>query len=343
MKIAVDAMGGDYAPESIVLGVLEAIREFKPNFDILLVGDETRLADILAVNGAANEPRIKIIHASQVVGMDESPGISLKKKRNSSIAVSASLAKDGEADAIVSAGNTGAVVAATKLRLRFLRGVIRPAIATPIPSRKGVSVLLDAGANVDSKPYNLLQFAGMGSVYSKYIFGKENPTVAVLSIGEEESKGNELSKETFKLLKKSPLHFIGNIEGRDVFSGKADVIIADGFVGNIVLKALEGTHSTFKDLLKSEIQRNILSKIAGLLLYPALKSISKKADYEEYGGAPLLGVDGICIICHGSSSPKAIKNAVKVAHKLGEYKVNQHIEEIMEQLEAIKPALCAVE
>lgn len=333
MKIAVDAMGGDYAPESIVLGVLEAARNYIDSpVEIVLVGDQDKIMEVLVKNDGQKIDNIKIHHASEVVGMDESPSISLKRKRNSSIAISASLAKEGEVDAIVSAGNTGAVVAATKLRLRYLKGVERPAIATAIPTPFGVSVMLDSGANVDSKPYNLLQFAGMGVAYSKYIFGKENPTVGILSIGEEDSKGNELTKETYKLLKNSHLNFIGNIEGRDVLKNKVDVIVTDGFVGNVVLKLLESIKGTIKSLILNEVKKNFLYKLAGLMMYPMIKGISKKGDYAEYGGAPLLGVDGICIICHGSSSPKAIKNAIRIAVELSRCEVNKHIEETMQIL-----------
>lgn len=336
MKIAIDAMGGDFAPEAVVLGVLEAMEEQGSKCELVLVGDEERIKAILSNHNVPENKRPAICHASEVVGMDESPSISLKRKKNSSIAICASLAKNGEVDAIVSAGNTGAVVAATKLRLRFLRGVERPAIATPIPTSNGIAILLDAGANVDSKPYNLVQFAGMGAAYSRYIIGKENPKVAILNIGEEESKGNDLTKETFALLKKSTLNFIGNVEGRDLFNQKADVIVSDGFTGNVALKVLEGFHKTFKETLKEELKKNFLRKIGAFLIAPAMRQVARKGDYEEYGGAPLLGVDGISIICHGSSSPKAIRNAVRIAYESGECEVNRHIEEMMDQLKVLK-------
>ncbi|RJP56502.1 MAG: phosphate acyltransferase PlsX [Candidatus Auribacter fodinae] len=336
MRIAIDAMGGDYAPEAVVLGVIEALDVVGDRCKLVLVGDEERIKQILDKHGVGHDKRPEIVHAPEVVGMDESPSISLKRKKRSSIAVCASLAKSGEVDALVSAGNTGAVVAATKLRLRFLRGVERPAIATPIPTPKGITVMLDAGANVDSKPYNLLQFAGMGACYSKLIFGIENPKIGILSIGEEEGKGNELTKETFNLLKNSGLNFIGNVEGRDIFTHKADVVVTDGFVGNVVLKVTEGVHRTFKTMLKEAISKSILSKLGGLLIAPAFKDVTRRGDYEEYGGAPLLGVDGISIICHGSSSPKAIKNAVRIAHELGQIEVNRHIEDLMDRLKVLK-------
>lgn len=336
MKIAVDAMGGDFAPKSVVLGVLEALKTKELDYEVILVGDRDRVEEVLSQHGRAEGGRLSICHASQVVAMDESPSVSLRRKRNSSIAICASLAKEGKVDAFVSAGNTGAVVAASKLRLRFLKGVERPAIATPIPTPAGVSVLLDAGANVDSKPYNLAQFAGMGAAYAKYILGKENPSVAILSIGEEEGKGNDLTKETFKLLKEGNLNFSGNIEGRDLFTCKADVIVTDGFVGNIVLKTLESVHVLFQSMLREEISKNPMRKLGGLLVSPALRGISKKSDYAEYGGAPLLGVDGICIICHGSSSPKAIKNAICLAAEFSQFEVNKHIEENIENLSSCR-------
>ena len=336
MKIAVDAMGGDFAPDIIVEGVLDSLSCLEDNDEVVLVGDESRIKEILARYGRKESDNLSIRHASEVVGMDESPSKSLRRKRNSSIAVCASLAKEGKVDALLSAGNTGAVVAATKLRLRFLKGVERPAIATPIPTTSGVSVLLDAGANVDSKPYNLLQFAGMGSAYIQYLFGVENPKIGLLSIGEESSKGNDLTKETFKLLEKSPLNFVGNIEGRDVFNNKVDVIVTDGFVGNIVIKVLESIPSFIKTVIKNEIKKSVTAKMSGFLIGSLLKKIVKQGDYAEYGGAPLLGVDGVCMICHGSSSPKAIKNAVRAASALSKFEVNKHIKDIAEKLSVYK-------
>ncbi len=336
MRIAIDAMGGDYAPESVVAGVVDSLSSLNGTHELLLVGDKPRIEDLLSKHGVAENERLVIQHASEVVGMDESPSITLRKKKNSSIAVCASLAKAREVDGLLSAGNTGAVVAATKLRLRFLKGVERPAIATPIPTADGVSLMLDAGANVDSKPYNLLQFAAMGSAYSQYILGKENPRIGLLSIGEESTKGNDLTKETFKLLEASPLNFMGNIEGRDIFYNKVDVIVTDGFVGNIVLKVLESMPYLFKNVVLKEIKKNLLAQAGALLLQPALKKFVKQGDYAEYGGAPLLGVDGICIISHGSSSPKAIKNAIKLAVELSKFEINRHIEEIIEQLSVQK-------
>ncbi|MDX9703073.1 MAG: phosphate acyltransferase PlsX [Candidatus Auribacterota bacterium] len=332
MRIAIDAMGGDYAPESIVAGALDSLEILNGKHNLLLVGDKPRIEELLSKHGVGQSDVMSIHHASEVVGMDESPSITLRKKKNSSIAVCASLAKSGEVDALLSAGNTGAVVAATKLRLRFLKGVERPAIATPIPTADGVALMLDAGANVDSKPHNLLQFAAMGSAYSKYILGKDNPRVGLLSIGEEPTKGNDLTKETFKLLESSPLNFMGNIEGRDIFYNKVDVIVTDGFVGNIVLKVIESMPYLFKNVVLREIKKNLLAQIGALLLQPALKKFVKQGDYAEYGGAPLLGVDGICIICHGSSSPKAIKNAIRLAVELSKFEINKHIEEIIEKL-----------
>lgn len=332
MRIAIDAMGGDFAPESIVAGAVDSLNFLNGAHKLILVGDRPQLEQILHKHGVQENDSVSIHHAPEVVGMDESPSITLRKKKNSSIAISASLAKAGEVDALLSAGNTGAVVAATKLRLRFLKGVERPAIATPIPTSNGLAVMLDAGANVDSKPHNLLQFAVMGCAYSQYILGKENPRVGILSIGEEPNKGNDLAKETYKLLEASPLNFIGNIEGRDIFKDKVEVIVADGFVGNIVLKVIESMPYLLKNVILKEIKKNLLAQIGAFLLQPALRKFIKQGDYAEYGGAPLLGVDGICLICHGSSSPKAITNAIKLVVELSKFQVNRHIEEMIEKV-----------
>ena len=327
MRIALDAMGGDHAPDAIVQGAILSARE-QSQVEIILVGDKSRITPLLS-RARNTPPNISIHHASQVVEMGESPLLGLRKKKDSSIAVAVQLVKEGEADAVVSAGNTGAVVTATKLKLRFLECIERPAIATVFRHEKGISVLLDAGANIDCTARYLFEFAVMGVAYSKEILGYATPRVGLLSIGEEESKGNELTKEAFKLLEKSSLNFIGNIEGRDILAGTADVIVCDGFVGNVVLKVGESVAVYFKDLVKKEFTANPLRKLGALLLAGALKSIARKMDYAEYGGAPLIGVKGTCIICHGRSNPKAIKNAIRVATEFVSHHVNQHIVESM--------------
>ena len=320
-------MGGDHAPGAIVEGAVLAAQA-QPDVQIILVGDKDRVSSVL--NQSRVVPgNIRIRHASQVVEMGESPLLGLRTKKDSSIAVAVQMVKEGEADAVVSAGNTGAVVTATKLKLRFLECIERPAIATVFRHDKGVSALLDAGANIDCTPRYLFEFAVMGSAYSKEILGHSNPRIGLLSIGEEASKGNELTKETFKLLERSKLNFIGNVEGRDILAGTADVIICDGFVGNVVLKVGESVAVYFKDLLKKEFTANPIRKLGALLLTGAFKSIARKTDYAEYGGAPLIGVKGTCIICHGRSNPKAIKNAIRVATEFVAHHVNQHIVESM--------------
>ncbi len=328
MRIAIDAMGGDHAPDAIVEGAIQAAKA-QPDRHIILVGDKDRVAATLRQHGGQSLANISLHHASQVIEMGESPLLGLRQKKDSSIGVAVQLVKDGHADAVVSAGNTGAVVTATKLKLRFLECIERPAIATVFRHQKGVSVLLDAGANIDCTPRYLFEFAVMGSTYAKELLGHPNPRVGLLSIGEEASKGNELTLQAFALLEKSKLNFIGNIEGRDVLAGRADVIICDGFVGNVVLKVGEGVAVYFKDMLKREFTANPLRKLGALLLRGAFKSIALKTDYAEYGGAPLIGVKGTCIICHGRSNPKAIKNAVQVASEFVAHHVNAHIVESM--------------
>jgi phosphate acyltransferase len=325
MRIAVDAMGGDHAPQAIVEGAILAAREY-PKIEVILVGDKFRISALL--NHVEKLPKsISIQHASEVIEMGESPLLGLRKKKDSSIAVAVQLVKEGRADAVVSAGNTGAVVTATKLKLRFLEGIERPAIGTVFRHNKGVSLLLDAGANIDCIPRHLFEFAIMGSDYAKEILGYPKPRVGLLSIGEEASKGNELTKEVFSMLEKTNLNFIGNVEGRDLLTGAADVIICDGFVGNVVLKVGESVAVYFKELMKKEFTSNPIRKLGALLLTGAFRSIARKADYAEYGGAPLIGVRGTCIICHGRSNPKAIKNAIRVASEVVSHHVNQHIVE----------------
>ncbi len=311
MSIVVDAMGGDDAPQEIVKGVALASLEY--NKDIILTGPEKLLKSELKKYDYDSN-RVSIQHASEVIGMGETPARAIRKKKDSSIVVAAKMVKEGQAKAFVSAGNTGAVMAASTLVTGRIKGIDRPAIATIFPALKGETLVLDVGANVDSTPKNLLQQAWMGQLYSKQLMGKSNPKLALLSVGEEEKKGNKLTRKASKLLKEdSKLNFVGNAEGRDIFTGEYDIIICDGFVGNVVLKMAEGLSDTIFKVIKREIKSSILSKLGGLLLKPAFKRVAKSLDYTEYGGAPLLGIDGITIIGHGSSNAKAIKNAVRAA------------------------------
>jgi len=313
LKIVVDAMGGDHAPYEIVKGAVEASQEIDSK--LILVGIEEEVKKELA-KYTYDKDKIVTYHASEIIGMDESPAKALRKKKDSSIVVGAKMVKEGEGEAFVSAGSTGAVMASSLLKIGRIKGIKRPAIATVFPTLKEETLLLDMGANVDSKPEHLVQHALMGQIYAKNLLDKENPTVGLLSIGEEEKKGNELTIETHKLLKEMDnINFVGNVEGRDIFTGEYDVILCEGFVGNVVLKTTEGLASALFKIIKREITATFLGKIGGLLLKPAFKRVAKKMDYTEYGGAPLLGIDGITIISHGSSNSKAIKNAIKNAEK----------------------------
>jgi glycerol-3-phosphate acyltransferase PlsX len=325
MKIAVDAMGGDYAPAAIVEGAVQAAKVANGRYQIVLVGDKGQIERELERLNESNLD-IEIVHASEVIAMDESPTEAIKKKKDSSMAVAARLHKTGEVQAVVSAGNTGAFMASSLLNLGRLKGVNRPGLGSFIPNEKGMSVVIDVGANAECKPINLLQFGIMGAQYVRHIFDKENPRVGLLSNGEEESKGNALTKEAHQLLKKSNLNFIGNVEGRDILKGTAEVVVCDGFVGNIVLKFAESIVGMLKNTIKKSVGKNILSNVGAFLMRPAFRQLAKIMDYQEYGGVPLLGVNGVCIVCHGSSSPKAIRNAVREAEKMVRLNVNRLIE-----------------
>ncbi len=313
MKLALDAMGGDHAPFTTVAGALEAIRE-TDDLSVILVGDEPTIRNQLDSEDCSGLP-VSIHHATQVVEMDEAPLAALRKKKDSSIRSAIDLVKAGRADAMVSAGNSGVVMATALYVLGKLPGVERPAIAAIMPSLKDHFILLDAGANVDCKPVHLYQFAIMGEAYARFIFEKDSPRVGLLGIGEEDAKGNELTKEAFKRIRESRVNFIGNIEGQDIFSGDADVVVCDGFVGNITLKVSEGLAETMSVMLKKELVEKTSSakKVGSLFFKDAFKSFKKRMDYSEYGGAPLLGISRPCIISHGRSSSKAIKNAIRVA------------------------------
>ncbi len=308
MKIALDAMGGDAAPAVTVRGALDAVDAL--GIGVVLVGDETRIRAELGTQG---DGRISVRHASEVVGMEESPAVALRRKKDSSIRVAVNLVKSGEADAVVSAGNTGAAMATSFLVLGASEGVDRPGIATVMPSAQDPFVLIDAGATVDCKPMHLLQFGVMGEVYASMALGRANPKIGLLSIGEEASKGNELTKESFKLLSDSHLNFVGNVEGKDIFAGAVDVVVCDGFIGNVALKIGEGIVEAAVHMLRRELAHSLLGKLGYVLLKAGVPELKKKLDYSEYGGAPLLGINGICIISHGRSSSKAIRNALAVA------------------------------
>ncbi len=323
MRIALDAMGGDYAPAVNIEGAIETVNDIE-GIDIILVGDESSIKRELDSKKYLPN-RISIKHASQVVGMDESPAVAIRKKRDSSISRAIELVKNGEADGFVSAGHSGVVMATALLLLRTSPGVDRPAIATIMPTLKAPFVLIDAGANLHCKPENLFQFGLMGSAYCRTIFERAEPKVALLSIGEEDTKGNELTKEAFKLLKKADINFTGNIDGKDIFTGIADVVVCDGFTGNVVLKTSEGLADAIVKILKREIAEQSVGRIGYLLMKSALISFKKKTDYDEYGGAPLLGINGTCIISHGRSTAKAIKNALRVAADFSAKKVHEVI------------------
>lgn len=324
MKIVVDAMGGDHAPEAVVEGAVLAAREYQTS--IILTGQRPRIEAELAKHREPAKQFIEVQHAEEVVAMSDVPAKVVRRKRKSSMKIGLDLIKKGDAQAFVSAGNTGAVLAYSTIILRPLKGVDRPAIAIQLPTVKGTSILLDAGANVDCKSLQLFQFGIMGQVYAKAVLKKENPTVGLLSIGEEDSKGNEITKEVFQMLKKSNIKFMGNLEAREVYRGNADVIVCDGFTGNVALKISESLAEMIGKGLKDLFQSNLKSKIGYLFLKSGLVEFKKSVDYSETGGAPLLGVNGVCIIAHGSSSPKAIKNAINRAKGLIDQKINERIQ-----------------
>lgn len=313
MRIVVDGMGGDRAPEEIVRGAAEAAREHR-DVAVILTGDEGRLKPLLAA--APGGELVELVHASQVIDTGEPPVQALRRKKDSSLVVAINMVRDGVADAVVSAGSTGALMAGSLLALGRLNGIDRPALASVYPTLKGGSLLIDMGANVDCKPEHLLQFAVMGSCYAEAILGRPRPSIALLSVGTEESKGNELVKAAHQLLKEAPgLNFIGNIEARDIPLGGVDVIVCDGFAGNIVLKLTEGVAGALFTQLKTEFKRSLPRSLAAVALRPAFVELKKQMDYAEYGGAPLLGLKGVAIKCHGSSDARAIKNGVRAARK----------------------------
>jgi glycerol-3-phosphate acyltransferase PlsX len=325
ITIAVDAMGGDHAPRPEVEGSVLAAQEY--GVRVLLVGQPNVLRPELGRFSRATE-QVDIIPAAQVITMEDHPAQAFRRKKDSSVHVGTKLVTDGRADAFVSAGNTGAVMTTAKFIMGTLPSVDRVALTAPFPNAKGnVSVLLDVGANVDSKPEHLLQFAVMGEIYYRVIFGARRPRVGLLSIGEEEIKGNELTREVFDLLKDSPVNFVGNVEGGDLFSGKVDVIVCDGFVGNIALKICEGLAKEVVKFLRKTYKGSLASQLGYLLSRGAFKGIKRTMDYSEYGGAPLLGVRGVCVITHGKSNANGIKNAIRVAAGLARARLNEKIEQ----------------
>ncbi len=319
MRVALDAMGGDFAPRELVAGAVQAVNQL--DLQVLLVGQPEIIWEEIAyqvqlgnIEPGRAEACLEVVPASQVIAMGEEPVFALRKKKDASIAVATQLVKEGRADAIVSAGSTGAQMVAALLILGRMPGVERPAIATVLPGLTGPKVLLDSGANVDCRPNHLEQFALMGSAFATAVLGLNQPKVGLINVGEEESKGNELTKQAYQLLKQTPLNFAGNIEGREIFSGPAEILVCDGFVGNIILKLSEGLSAMIIRLLKDELgQLNTGSSASGAALLPNLQKLKARLDYTEYGGAPLLGVKGISIICHGSSKAKSIGNAIRAA------------------------------
>jgi glycerol-3-phosphate acyltransferase PlsX len=316
LRIAVDAMGGDHAPGVIVEGALEALREHSGELHVSLVGDQQMIERELVRLREEHADGLSVVHAPERVEMEEKGATSVRRKRQSSVAVATKLLKDGDVSALVSAGNTGAVVSSCLLILGRLPGVSRPAIATFLPTEKGGCILLDVGATSDCKPENLVQFAVMGSIYAKIILNRAEPRVGLLNIGEESTKGNELAVASHKLLASVMLPFVGNIEGRDVLRGRADVIVCDGFTGNILLKFSESIIGWLTGLFRESVATGVLSKINPEIAASMFAKLKGQLDYAEYGGAPLLGVDGVCIIAHGSSSARAVKNAIRVAVRL---------------------------
>ncbi len=336
MPIAVDAMGGDHAVAIPVEGAVQAIKEY--GIDVVLVGDQAQIErELKKYRFDAN--KLQIRHSSQVVEMHESPALALRQKKDSSIRVALDLHKKNDVDAVVSAGNTGAAMATAKFVLKSIQQIDRPAIATIMPSTKNPFVILDVGANADCKPQYLLQFALMGDAYARCLLNIKNPRVSLLNNGEEEGKGNVLIKETYKLLKASTLNFVGNVEGKTMYYGDVDVVVCDGFVGNITLKVAEGTFDFIQNVLKEEISKSLMSKLGYLGMRSSFQALKRRGDYTQVGGAPLLGVRGIMIICHGSSKPYTICNAIKQAQECANLNLNDTIStEISENLKLLQEA-----
>ena len=310
MRIIIDAMGGDNAPEALVKGAIQAREEY--GIDITLVGDMEKITKVIKDEGN-DFKQFEIIHTTEVIDNNESPTMAIRKKKDSSMVVGMKMMKEGKGDAFISAGSTGAILAGGIFIVGRIKGIDRPALAPVIPGKKGPFMLIDVGANAECKTQNILQFGIMGDIYSKKVLNKDKPSVGLVNIGAEEEKGTEFTKESFKLLKESSLNFIGNIEGREIPAGEVDVVVCDGFTGNVILKVFEGMTQTIFDVLKSEIMSSTRTKLGGLLLKPVFRTFKKKYDYTEHGGAILLGLNGAVIKAHGSSNPKAVKNAIRQA------------------------------
>ena len=336
MRIAIDAMGGDHAPQVNVDAAVAAAREFE--IPSLLVGRASRLAKLLAESGYRGSD-IEIVDAPEVVTMDDPATAAVRGKRNSSIRVAANCVRDGRAQGLVSAGHTGAAMVSAKMVVGTIEGVDRPALAAVIPNLSGHCLLLDVGANPDAKTQHFKEFAVMGSLYAQLAFGKESPSIGLMSIGEEDTKGTDRTKEAFKVLKEAGLNFIGNVEGRDVFDGKVDVIVTDGFTGNVILKVSEALGEMVEKLLREEIKKTLQASVGFLLSRSAFRSFKQRLDYSEYGGAPLLGVKGCVIICHGRSSAKAIKNAIRFAAEFSRQRVAEKIQASIAELHAREASL----
>jgi len=334
MRVSVDAMGGDFAPREIVAGALQAAERLQGLEKLFLVGDEEAIQVELKKHKGTIPACIEIVHASEVIEMGDAPAIAIRRKKDSSISRAVELVKEGKADAIFSAGNTGAAVAASTLKLRTLKGVTRPVIATVMPTPEKPFILLDAGANPDSTPEMLQQYAVMGSIYSREILGEKNPSVGLLSIGEEAAKGNETTKKTFGLLERSDLNFIGNVESGDLFGGRVRVAVCDGFVGNVVLKTSEAVARMISWWLKIKFKANPIRMVGGLLSRGVFKEMKSHADPASYGGAPLLGANGVVIIGHGSSNAFATFNGIRVATEAINHDVNHLIEAELKRINA---------
>jgi glycerol-3-phosphate acyltransferase PlsX len=331
VRIAVDAMGGDHAPLVNVDGAIAAAREY--GISCLLVGRAAELEPLLRDSGYTGSD-IEIVDAPEVVTMDDPATAAIRKKRNSSIRIAANCVRDGRAEGLVSAGHTGAAMVCAKMVVGMIEGVDRPALATVLPNLTGHCLLLDVGANPDTKTPHFREFAVMGSIYAELAFGKNSPSIGLMSIGEEESKGTDKTKEAFKALKETGLNFIGNVEGRDVFNGTVDVIVTDGFTGNVILKVSEALAEMVENLLREEIKRTLQASVGFLLSKAAFRRFKQRLDYSEYGGAPLLGIKGCVIICHGRSSAKAVKNAIRFAAEFSRQKLAEKIQAQIAELHA---------
>ncbi len=334
IRISLDAMGGDFAPRNEIEGAVEALRAVKNRFEVVFIGPKGDLEQALSEH-KTEDLNYSVVNATQVIGMKDPPVSALREKKDSTIAVGLNLQKEKKVDAFVSAGNTGAVVSASTLVLGRLQRVSRPTIGAFLPSEHGVTLLLDAGAVTDCKPHFLHEFAIMGSIYAQLMFNRDKPKIGLLNIGEEEGKGDELTKAAYKLLENSSLNFIGNIEGRDILKGNADVVVCDGFTGNVILKFAESVIGLLKNKFKSYADRGLRQKIWMGMMRKTLRNILKEFDYQEYGGVPLLGVKGITIIGHGGSTPKAIKNMILKADEMIRHNINERIEYAMETIQTV--------